>query len=701
MCDARASDGRDRTVHDTLRLVATLASEASDGRDRTVHDTSDDGDTTGSGKARWLSAAQTAVAAAIREEDRYGHGFLWVPVGLAIGASIWFAAARELALWPVGLLFLAFAALFVFSAGHPARRFASLLVCALLAGLFAAAWETWRHSTILLDSGVATNIVGTVLTRDVDDQGRWRYTIVLEETRDPHIRRPPERVRILARGQHKPIRIGDRISGLARLQPPSGPVLPGTFDFGFNAYFRDLGAFGFFLGPPQRVAAGEGAAAGTAWASPALWLAQLRETIAVRIRAALPGEAGAFASALAVADRRSMSANTVESLRASGLAHVLAISGLHMALVAGTVFVAMRFGFGLFPGFAQAFAVKKLAAVTALLVATFYLLISGASVSTQRAWLMLAIMLCAVLIDRPALTLRNVALAAICIILVTPSAVTGPGFQMSFAATAALVAAYSWWRRQRADKGRADRNRRLGLAGPCSCLHRRIGGDLLGGWLGDRTLCHLPLPPDRLPRASRQPSGDADRHAGGDAGRACLRHRHASRSRALAAAGDGHRVGRRAACRPYGRGLGRYGGHRSDGEGDISEPDRRAALACACAVLAAISGLASHCYGVVRPIRPAGAGQCRTAHCGRRSVGRLWSARVPSPATGGGRPTLYSGNGKGRCGVRIIGRQGALGPINGISMALMRPGNRSSCAARRNCASEGRCPARRLPSSAT
>ena len=149
---------------------------------------------------------------------------------------------------------------------------------------------------------------------------------------------------VLARSGHDPIEIGERITGFARLQPPSGPALPGTFDFAFNAYFNDLGAFEFFLGPPEQVLTPQQVSL-----PPALWLAQLRETIGQRIRAALPGEAGAFASALTVADRRAMSEGTVEALRASGLAHVLAISGLHMALVAGTVFLAVRLFSGCFP----------------------------------------------------------------------------------------------------------------------------------------------------------------------------------------------------------------------------------------------------------------------------------------------------------------------------------------------------------------
>lgn len=395
---------------------------------------------------RLLAPARREVTVALRQEADYGRGFLWVPVSMAVGAALWFCAPYAVALWPILLLTAASGVGALVWADRPGPRLALVVVFAGLLGCVAAAFETWRHGTILLDGEVTTRIVGTVVDRDIDARGHRRYTILVEQTREPTIHRPPQKVRVLARGGHESIAIGDRISGLARLQPPSGPALPGTFDFAFNAYFQGIGAFGFFYGAPQRFQSTEVVAhRGFAMAA-RLRLERLRESIADRIRTVLPGEAGAFAAALTVADRRMMSAETVEALRASGLAHVLAISGLHMALVAGTVFFAMRIGFGLFPVMAQSFPVKKWAAATALLVATAYLLLSGASVSTQRAWIMLAIVLTAVMIDRPALTLRNVALAAICIILLTPSAVLGPGFQMSFAATAALIAVYSWWR---------------------------------------------------------------------------------------------------------------------------------------------------------------------------------------------------------------------------------------------------------------
>ncbi|HEX2148485.1 MAG TPA: ComEC/Rec2 family competence protein, partial [Pseudorhizobium sp.] len=178
----------------------------------------------------------------------------------------------------------------------------------------------------------------------------------------------------------------------------------------------------------------------------------LRGQIAERIRAIVPGDAGAFAAAIVTDERRAISKETTEALRVSGLAHIVAISGLNMALAAGIFFVGLRSCLGLFTGFAQAWPIKKIAALGALLMATAYYLISGFAVSAERAYLMMSVMLIAVFFDRAAISLRNVAISAIVIIAISPSEVMGPSFQMSFAATTALVAGYSAW------SGRAGRD---------------------------------------------------------------------------------------------------------------------------------------------------------------------------------------------------------------------------------------------------
>jgi competence protein ComEC len=131
-------------------------------------------------------------------------------------------------------------------------------------------------------------------------------------------------------------------------------------------------------------------------------------------------------------------------MRDSGLAHVLAISGLHMMIMAGTVFWLARALLALSPGLTLRFPIKKWAAAIALGAATFYLALSGASVPTVRAWMMMSIFLIAVMLDRPAITMRNVALAAMAILIVAPESLFDPSFEMSFAAVIGLVALYEW-----------------------------------------------------------------------------------------------------------------------------------------------------------------------------------------------------------------------------------------------------------------
>lgn len=168
--------------------------------------------------------------------------------------------------------------------------------------------------------------------------------------------------------------------------------------------------------------------------------------VSERVRRTVPGDSGALIAALSVADRKAISTQTVENLRTSGLAHILAISRVHMALAGGVFFLFLRKLASLFPFLVERWAIKKIASLGAIGVATIYLALSGAGIVTQRAWLMMVILLGAVFFNRQALTMRNVALAAILIIIVSPFAVLSPGFQMSFAATAALIAAYSAWK---------------------------------------------------------------------------------------------------------------------------------------------------------------------------------------------------------------------------------------------------------------
>jgi competence protein ComEC len=248
----------------------------------------------------------------------------------------------------------------------------------------------------------------------------------------------PPVVRVTVRGGADAFHVGDGIEVRARLQPPEGPVIPGGYDFYRAAFYQGLGAVGFAYGNAKTADPGEAPFDIRLWRP----LEELRDTIRRRIESALPGDNGHIAAALIMGDQGGISEKTQDAMRASGLGHVLSISGLHMALVAGAAFWLLRALLALSPELALTRPIKKYAAAGALATAAFYLGISGGGVATDRAFVMLAIMLTAILLDRQALTLRNVALAALAVLAFAPESVITPSFQMSFAATLALIAGY-------------------------------------------------------------------------------------------------------------------------------------------------------------------------------------------------------------------------------------------------------------------
>jgi competence protein ComEC len=138
---------------------------------------------------------------------------------------------------------------------------------------------------------------------------------------------------------------GRRVRLRAVLRPPPEPTAPGAFDFARQAYFERLGAVGFALSPaePLPVAAREGVGRLIQW----------------RVFAVLDAETGALAVALMTGIKGELPAATTAAMRDSGLAHLLAISGLHMGLVAGWIFFAARFGLALVPRIALFHPIKK------------------------------------------------------------------------------------------------------------------------------------------------------------------------------------------------------------------------------------------------------------------------------------------------------------------------------------------------------
>ncbi|MFN7055510.1 ComEC/Rec2 family competence protein [Hyphomonas sp.] len=230
------------------------------------------------------------------------------------------------------------------------------------------------------------------------------------------------------------------------LRPAPAPSLPGDYDFRRQAYFDQLGAVGYVQGRCRGGALGRPVGR---LDQAALWIASKRRLIAEHVNRAGGERAGGLAAALITGDRSFLRFEDQEALRNTGLAHLLAISGLHLSIVGGLVYLIARRALAFIEPLALRFPVQKVAAFLALAACAGYLVLSGAGVSTQRAFIMASIVFAAIVFDRSAVSLRTFSIALLAMVLIWPESVVTPGFQMSFAATGALIAFYASWRSHR------------------------------------------------------------------------------------------------------------------------------------------------------------------------------------------------------------------------------------------------------------
>ena len=394
-----------------------------------------------------LTAQITRLLAAERPQF-----ILWTPVLLGIGIALYFALPVEPAP-AVGLAGLA-CCMWLCWRGRGPERIAGFVALFIILGFCAAQWRTaWQAAPIIHKTTGPVSITGTILKIEErsSDLRLLLAPSAIGRNGAQAVRALPVRIRVTVKRAATddparatgvlPFAAGDHIRLRAVLMPPPAPVRPGGFDYGRMLWFDRIGGIGYAVSHPETIAPPDSESRDFTM-QPGIWLADLRLRIARHVRARIDGEAGAVAAALMTGDRAAIPEAVTAALRDSGLAHLLAISGLHMGLLAGTIFFALRGGLSLIPRIALYFPIKKWAAVTALAGAFGYLLISGGSVPTQRAFLMSAIVLVAVLCDRTALSMRTVAFAAFLILLLTPEALLQVGFQMSFAAVIALIAVY-------------------------------------------------------------------------------------------------------------------------------------------------------------------------------------------------------------------------------------------------------------------
>ncbi len=363
-----------------------------------------------------------------QEQERL---LLWVPVFFSFGIGWYFSLAMEpalsLALYGcLGLIILTGLVWRVFL-----LRLLFIAVTLMAAGFATGGLKSWHLATPVLEKPLSPRmIIGTVEKVSQYRSGKMHVVI-----RQPEIKRGPtlDKLRIKVNKYDAVPTPGDRIRIKAGLLPPPPPTMPGDFDYARQIWFQGIGAVGYGVTSPEIMEK-----------APARLISMrgIRQAMARNIRRSLPGDVGGLAAALITGQRDGISNEVADNMRNSGLAHLLAISGLHMGLLCGAAFFFARFLLTRSEYLTLRYPVKKIAAMIAIGAGLVYVTLSGGGIPTVRAFIMAAILFLGIVTDRRAISLRLVAIAAMVILVMSPEALLSVSFQMSFAAVVALVVAY-------------------------------------------------------------------------------------------------------------------------------------------------------------------------------------------------------------------------------------------------------------------
>ncbi len=367
-----------------------------------------------------------------KEHDRL---VLWLPVLFGLGIGIYFLLPDEPQISHTAMLCgVAALCLFVCRKQYHSRLFfIALLIVAL--GLLRAEFRTQSvASPVLYGKIFFRPLQGQISDIQIKEKGEKLYLtdVTIEGIEKENT---PKYISVSLKEVQDLLAVGDKVQLSATLFPPPTPVMPGAYDFARMFYYEQLGAVGYTPRPPvimEKVAADNFEQE----------LNRLRLSLTQRILTPMTAENGWIAAAMMVGEMSGVSKDVADSMRQSGIYHVLSISGLHMSLAAMLVFFSIRFLLSLYPPFAMRVPIKKIAAFVALLSSFAYLLLAGYPVPAVRSFIMVACVMLAILFDRTGISIFSLAWAAMLTLLWQPESLLGASFQLSFAATIAILAFY-------------------------------------------------------------------------------------------------------------------------------------------------------------------------------------------------------------------------------------------------------------------
>jgi competence protein ComEC len=308
-----------------------------------------------------------------------------------------------------------------------------MALAAAAVGFTAAQFATARAPPQPTLPRTATVLTGKVRSVELLPEGR-RLALEAVQLDDGEKLQRWLRVR-LKRGDAQEVATGDIVRIRALVRPPMPPAYPGAWDLQRDAWYTGQGGSGYALGGVELVAHAPPSA-------PLRVVQRLRELIAERIYSAVPGPPGAICVTLLTGITTGIPPPDREAFAASGLAHLLAVAGLHIGIVMGWTLALFRLGLAASEYASLRWPTKGLSALAALFVGGGYMVLTGMHVPIVRSFAMACLYTVAVLAGRQAVSLRGLALAASVLMLLSPQEVPGVSFQMSFSAVLALISGY-------------------------------------------------------------------------------------------------------------------------------------------------------------------------------------------------------------------------------------------------------------------
>ncbi len=375
--------------------------------------------------------------------DEYERHFLWVPVLFGLGISFYFAVPFEVNAFV--LIFLTELLLLMIYICRKRRMFVLILSCFLLIASgfsYIKLYSIYQKKHVSFVQNTETiYLKGKILRTDSMPSGKTR--VWLKDVSDFENDRTGI-YRISVR-QKANFANGQCVETVASVMKPSYPLKVGGFEFDRHAFYQGISAIGYALSGIYETDcdAKEGVVGRFSD-----FINHARSNIASFVAKTLPESEAGIASAILVGDKNLLSEKQYHQYKNTGLAHFLAISGLHMGLVAGFAFFVVRLIFACIPYLVLRFSSKNAAGIFAIAFSLIYLLLSGTSVPAMRAFIMTSVVFLGIIFDRDAISMRMVALSALVILILEPYVILRAGFQMSFAAATALIAFYDMFKQK-------------------------------------------------------------------------------------------------------------------------------------------------------------------------------------------------------------------------------------------------------------